>query len=47
MYLEEGTEIAAGGTEALTAWWKKLPADVRNAIPATETAKLKKLAQGA
>lgn len=47
MYLEEGAEAAAGGTEALTAWWKKLPADVRAAIPTTETAKLKKMAQGA
>lgn len=47
MYIEEGTEAAVKGNDSLTAWWKKLPADIRTAIPPTEIARMKKLAQGA
>ena len=46
-YIERGLIEAANGTDALTEWWKKLPTDIRASIPATETAKLKKVAENA
>jgi len=47
MYIQEGNETALSGTAELTSWWKTLPADVRNAIPATKTAEWKKIASAA
>jgi ERF superfamily len=46
-YIDEGTIAAEKGNDALTAWWKGLPQDVRSAIPTSETSKLKKIAQSA
>ena len=45
--LANGDKIASEGTAALTAWWKTLSPDVRNAIPATKTAEWKKTAADA
>lgn len=45
--LDEGREAAARGIDALRAWWKRQPAEVRNALTPTLDSELKPVAEKA
>jgi hypothetical protein len=45
VHLKDGLKFSKKGTEALAAWWRALPNDVRQAIPQSEIAVWKEAAK--